>query len=112
MTKTLTAAVWIPRIAGIAMALFLSLFALDAFNDKSFIDALPGFLMHLRPAALVLLVVALSWRIPLAGAVGFSLLALGYAMMVHWRPDWIAVISGPLLVVAVLFLVSARYRPA
>ncbi|HTM26618.1 MAG TPA: hypothetical protein VL225_15580 [Vicinamibacterales bacterium] len=103
---------WAPRIAGIAMALFLALFALDAFNGKSFIEAIPAFLIHLRPAFVVLVVVALSWRFPLIGTAGFTLLALGYAVMVRWRPDWIAVISGPLVLVALLFLASWRYRRA
>ena len=95
-----TATLWAPRVAGIAMSLFLALFALDAFNGKSFARALPEFGAHLAPALLVLGVVALAWRYPLRGAVGFGLLALAYA-----------VIAGPLAVVAVLFFVSWRGRP-
>jgi hypothetical protein len=113
MTKTSAAVVrWMPRIAGIAMTLFLALFALDAFNGRSFVQALPGFLIHLIPAFLVLAVVALAWRVPLVGATAFTLLAIGYAVMVKGRADWIAVISGPLVLVALLFLVSWRYRAA
>jgi hypothetical protein len=101
--------IWTPRIAGIAMALFLMLFALDAFDGKPLVSAVPAFLIHLLPAGLVLGVVALGWRFPSLGGLGFFGLALTYAIMVKWRPDWIAVIAGPLLVVAALFVASGRY---
>ena len=106
-----TATLWAPRVAGIAMSLFLALFALDAFNSKSVARALPEFGVHLAPALLVIGVVAVAWRYPLVGAVGFGLLALAYAVIVRSRPDWIAVIAGPLAVVAVLFFVSWRGHP-
>ena len=112
MTKTSAAVLWTPRLAGIAMALFLSLFALDAFDGRPFLTALPGFLIHLIPAGLVLAAVALAWRLPLAGAVAFTGLAVAYAITARWRLGWIAVIGGPLIVVAALFLVSWRYRAA
>ena len=101
---------WTPRIAGLAISLFLALFALDAFNGRSFLAALPDFLIHLAPAAVVLAVVALAWRLPLVGAAAFPMLALGYAMMVRWRPDWMAVIGGPLVILGVLFFLSWRVQ--
>jgi CHASE2 domain-containing sensor protein len=111
MTKTNAAMLlWAPRMVGIAMALFLSLFALDAFDGRPFLTALPGFLIHVIPAGVVLAAVALAWRLPLAGAVAFTGLALAYAIAVRWRLGWIAVIGGPLVVVAILFLLSWRYR--
>lgn len=113
MTNT-NAAVWLwtPRVLGIAMALFLSIFALDAFEHRSFIEAIPAFIIHLTPSFLVLAVVAVAWRVPLLGAAGFTLLAITYAVMVHWRLGWIVFIGGPLIVIALLFAVSARYRVA
>ena len=112
MTKAAGVMLWLPRIAGVALSVFLSLFALDAFSGKPFIEALPGFLIHLAPALLVLAIVALAWRLPLVGAAAFPILALGYAMMVRWRLDWVAVIGGPLVILGVLFLLSAYSRPA
>lgn len=99
---------WAPRLAGIALALFLSLFALDAFEGKSFAEGVPAFLIHLAPAMLVFATVAIAWRYPLVGAVAFLACAVGYAAMVRGRLDWIAVISGPLAVVAILFFLSWR----
>ena len=113
MTKSGAALLlWIPRILGIGIMLFLSLFALDAFDGRSFFAALPGFLIHLLPAFLVLAAVALAWRAPLAGAVAFVGLALTYAITVRWRLGWIAVIAGPFIVVAALFALSWRHRGA
>lgn len=113
MTRT-NAAVWLwtPRGLGVAMALFLSLFALDAFDGRPILEAIPGFIIHLLPSFLVLAVVALAWRVPLAGAAGFTLLAVTYGVMVHWRMAWVVPIGGPLIVIALLFVMSARYRVA
>lgn len=105
-----TLLLWAPRIAGILVAAFLGLFALDAFDGRSFVAALPAFAIHLIPSFLLLAVVAIAWRFEWIGAVAFLGLAVLYAVMVHGRVDWIAIISGPLVIVGVLFLVSWRYR--
>ena len=63
--------------------------------------------MHLIPAAFVLAVVVLAWRWPLLGAAGFLAAAALYAWTApRGHLDWIAVISGPLTVVGVLYLWS------
>ena len=110
MTKAHVSAaiLWAPRLAGLAMSLFLALFALDAFNGKSFAAAFPAFLMNLVPALLVLGTVAVAWRYPLFGAVASTAFALGYTAMVRGRLDWIAVIAGPLAIIAGLFFLSWR----
>jgi hypothetical protein len=101
--------VWAPRILGIAASLFIGLFALDAFgHGRTALEALPEFAIHLLPAVLLLGVVAVSWTRAWLGGVAFIALAVAYAAGVRGRPDWIAAISGPLLVVGVLFLISWR----
>jgi hypothetical protein len=111
MTKAAVVMLWLPRVAGVALSGFLSLFALDAFGGKAFLEALPEFLIHLAPSALLLAIVALAWRLPLVGAAAFPVLALGYAMMVRWRLDWVAVIGGPLVILGVLFFLSWCVKP-
>jgi glucose-6-phosphate-specific signal transduction histidine kinase len=86
--------------------LFLSLFALDAFDGRPLAEALPDYLMHLVPAGVVLAAVALGWRYEWIGGVAFAAMAAGYAYWARDHVSWIAVISGPLLVVSVLFLAS------
>ena len=111
MTKTGGAlALWAPRVAGMAMALFLALFAFERFNGRSFTESLPASLIGLAPALIVFATVAVAWRNPIAGAGGFAVLALAYAAVARARLDWVVVISGPLAVVAALFVLSARHQ--
>ena len=110
MTTTSSAlAVWAPRLAGIGLALFFSLFAFERYNGRSFAESLPASLIGLAPALIVLATVAAAWRHPFVGAGGFAVLALAYAAVTRGRLDWVAVIAGPLAVVAVLFFLSARH---
>jgi hypothetical protein len=103
---------WVPRILGIAVALFVGLFALDAFGQgRPLAQALGDFAIHLIPAFLLLAVVAVAWRYPWVGAVAFMGLAVAYAISAR-RVDWIAVIAGPLFIVGVLFLLSGARAPA
>lgn len=110
MTASGRALVWAPRILGIAVALFIGVFALDALGE-----GLQAILLHLVPTIVLLLTVLLAWHRPWVGALVFSALAVVYAATVPARPDWILVISGPLLAVGLLFLWSWRQptgRPA
>jgi hypothetical protein len=99
--------VWTPRLAGIAVSLFLALFALDAFDGRPLVQTIPAFAVHLLPAAIVAAAVWFGWRHPWVGAVAFAALAVGYAAMVPTRLDWILAISGPLGLTAVLFALGA-----
>lgn len=96
--------VWIPRVIGTLVALFIGIFAFDAIQE-----GLLAFLLHLTPMFVLLAVVALSWRWPWVGAGVFTGLAILYAMTSP-RLDWILSISGPLVVVGLLFFVSWRFR--
>jgi hypothetical protein len=107
MTTKHTLLQWSPRILGVGVALFLGLFALDAFEPgRPLARALIDFAMHLLPVAVVLAIVALAWRRPWLGGVSFVLLAVAYALTARFRVDWIVAISGPLLIVGVLYLWS------
>ena len=101
---------WSPRILGILVCLFLSLFAFDAFGDgKTFAQALPDFARHVAPMLALLAVVGVSWRWEWVGGIVFTGLGAGYAYVARDHVSWIAVIAGPLLVVGVLFLWSWRH---
>jgi hypothetical protein len=103
MTASGRALVWAPRILGIAVAFFIGVFALDAL-----VEGPRAILLHLVPTFVLLLAVFLAWHRPWVGALVFVALAVVYAATVPARPDWILVISGPLLVVGLLFLWSWR----
>ena len=87
--------------------MFLGLFALDALEQgKPLANALADVAIHLLPAAVVLAIVALAWNRPWVGGLSFVLLAAAYALTARSRIDWIVAISGPLLIVGVLYLWS------
>jgi hypothetical protein len=89
-------------------AAFISLFALDVFNEtQGFQQTITGFLIHLIPTFMIVGVLILSWRREWIGAIVYVGIAVFYAFMINFRRwDWIAVISTPLLVIGILFLVS------
>jgi hypothetical protein len=98
---------WSPRVLGIGVCVFLSLFALDALGPgKSVAQAAIDFLVHVAPMMVLLGVVALSWRWEWVGGCVFTVLALAYAYAARHHLYWIPVVSGPLLVVGILFLWS------
>ena len=102
---------WLPRVLGLLAALYLAVFALDAFGEgQPAGQALAGFALHLLPAVALLALVALAWRRAWVGALGFLALAAGYAVAARGRPDWILAVSGPLALVGVLYLASGM-RP-
>ena len=75
------AILWVPRLLALAVSLFAGVFSLDAFgNGTPFLQALPDFLIHLVPAAIVVAVVALAWRREWIGAVIFTILSAAYAV--------------------------------
>ena len=98
---------WGPRVLGILVGVFLGLFALDALDE-----GIPALLIHLAPAVGVLLVVAASWRWEWLGGTTLVVLAAVYGVLA-WRSghvDWSLIVSGPLLFVGVLFLLSWRHH--
>jgi len=115
MTKTSgRLLLWSPRILGILICLFLSIFALDAFGEgKTLLQGLRDFAIHVSPMAALLIVVFVSWRWEWVGGTAFVALGLAHvwwAGLVRHRPEWIPPIAGPLLVVGGLFWLSWRRR--
>ena len=98
---------WSPRILCIAFAVFLGLFALDVFNEHlGFWKTLLALAIHLVPAVLVVLVLALSWKWEWVGAVCFAALGILYAASVRVNLVSKLAISGPLFLLAALFLAN------
>ena len=99
---------WLARLATLAFALFLGMFAVG--------EAMPlgpggkvgaAFLLHLAPAAVMVVVLAASWKRPAIGALALLSIAIWYAAVAR-RMDWILVISGPLALCATLYALSWR----
>lgn len=100
---------WLPRLLALAFAFFLSLFALDVFQETSgFKNIVFALSMHLIPSLLVLLLLALAWKWQWTGAIGFTILGLLYIVISWGRFPLVTyfLISGPLFITGILFAIS------
>jgi hypothetical protein len=106
-TKCQTLIFWAPRVLVILLALFVSLFALDVFGEsKGFWKTALALLIHLIPTALLLILLAVSWRLSWAGAILFPLIGLWY-LGAFWGVFHLSVyliFSGVPALIGLLFL--------
>lgn len=101
---------WIPRVLAILFIVFISLFALDAFSEEgSFWQILLGFLIHLIPTVILVVLLVVAWRCQTVG--GWLYLALGLVFTFYFdtyeHMITFFVVSGPLFLIGILFLISA-----
>ena len=104
---------WTPRILGILFAIFISLFALDVFNEnRTFWEAIGAFFIHLIPTYVVIIVLIVAWKWEWIGAVLCIGLGIFYTAWTWGKFTWLAyaVISGGLILVGILFLLNWKYR--
>jgi hypothetical protein len=103
--------VWAPRVLGGLICLFLGMLACDVFGEgKTWLEALPAFVIHVVPAALLCGIVVASWNREWIGGTVFTVVGLAYIGLARERLDWVLVVSGPLLAVGALFLLSWRHH--
>ena len=105
--------VWTPRILCLLFAAFISIFAADVFDEgDGFWNTILALLIHLIPTWIVLGVLALSWRREGVGGMMFISLGALYLIKFWGRFHWSAClgISGPLLLIGVLFFPSRLSR--
>jgi hypothetical protein len=111
--NTKRALFWAPRVLGILLAIFLSMFALDVFGQGyGFWGTILALLIHLVPIYVLVIVLVIAWRWEWVGAVLFIAFAIFYVVWFRGRFPFTTylVISGPLVLVGALFLVSWIYR--
>lgn len=106
---------WAPRTLCIVFALFISLFALDVFNEtKGFWNIFLALLMHLVPTFLLLIVLAVSWRREFIAGILFPLLGVLYVVWAWNKPfgAWstLLIMAGPLVLTGALFLLNWHFR--
>ena len=98
---------WAPRVLGIAFVIFLSLFALDVFDEGlGFWQTLAALGMHLIPSGILVITLVLAWRWEWIGAAVFGVAGTLYTIWAWRHPNWVMLIAGPLFVVAALFIMS------
>ena len=104
---------WAPRALCIFMILFVSMFALDVFEEAhGFWRTLAALGMHLIPSFILVAALAIAWRWELAGAVLFGGFGVCFAIIV--RAPWFgkAMFAVPFLLVGGLFLLNWRRSKA
>lgn len=95
------------RICGIGFAFWVSLFALDAFNeDLSFWNMLAALIIHLVPTIFILAVILIAWKYEWLGAFVFLILGLLYITTRQADVITYIVIAGPMFLTGILFLFS------
>jgi len=112
---------WLPRIICIIAILFISLFALDAFNPElTTWQQISAFLMHLIPSFILIVLLVIAWKRELIGGIIFTLIGLGFSPLVFTHnfkmnhSIWmslgiITIITIPFTIVGILFILS-HYR--
>jgi len=113
MNKTLKKTMfWSPRIAAILFALFISLFALDVFQEDVKIgEAIVGLFIHLIPTFVMAIAIVLAWRWEWVGTLVFAGWAILYITTARGFPWSVyAVIAGIPFVIGILFLLDWFYH--
>jgi hypothetical protein len=90
-------------------AIFISLFALDVFRaGKGFWEVTLALLIHLIPTAIVLGVLALSWRREWISAIIYIALSILYIVQTWGRfpLSTYLIIAGPLILIGILFMLN------
>lgn len=99
---------WTPRVLCILFAVFISMLAMDVFDEAhGFRETVVALTMHLIPTFAIVLITIVAWRFPLVGTVAFIGTGLLYVFKFGRRfPGAIPLISGPQFVIAILFLLG------
>jgi hypothetical protein len=101
----------IALVVGALETMFLSAFALDAFAPGvPLIDQLVGFVIHLIPSLVLAMLIAVAWRVPVAG--GLALILVSTAPFIGLsNPLWVnLILSLPVAATGCLFVASAVLR--
>jgi len=102
---------WIPRILTILFAGFISLFALHVFQEgRGPWETIGELLVHLIPTFILIALLVMSWKWEwIVGSV-FIILGLAYMIMNFDYKQWIIAISGPMLLIGILYLLDWNKR--
>jgi hypothetical protein len=106
---------WSPRALCIVFALFISMFAMDVFQEGQGVwSTMLALFMHLIPTFLLIALLVVSWRREWIAGVLLPLLAVLYVVWAWGRPfaslSTFLLMAGPLVLTGALFLLNWSYR--
>lgn len=114
---------WTPRILSIIFLLFLALMSLDVISPElTFWQIIGGMIMHNIPVFILAVLLWISWKREIIGAVTFisaGLLYIGLTAVNVFRNEfewymlsWIIQISGVAFFIGILFWIGWKRRKA
>ena len=109
---------WTPRILSIIFILFLALFSLDVFGQGyGFWGTILAFLIHNIPVFILLIILWISWKREIVGAIAFALAGIAYICLLLFNPElewymlsWSITIAGPAFLIAWLYWKNWRQK--
>jgi hypothetical protein len=113
---------WLPRIICILAILFVSVFALDAFNpEKTISQQIGGFLIHLIPSFVLTIILIIAWKREFIGGILFTLIGLGFSPFIfihNYKMNhsiWMSVlivltITIPFVIAGILFIMNYKMK--
>ena len=113
---------WSARVLCILAILFISMFALDAFNpEKTTWQQITDFLIHLVPSFVLIIVLTIAWKRERIGGILLILIGLGFSpfIFIHNynmnKSLWmslliILIIIIPFVIAGVLFIWSHNMK--
>jgi hypothetical protein len=124
---------WVARILCILAIAFISLFALDVFEEGSLGQKILAFLLHMVPSFVLIIILVIAWKHELVGGIAIALIGLAMAFFIYilnyGRPlnlaarsgrgspglqafGIAAMVSAPFIIAGVLFIISSfLHRP-
>jgi hypothetical protein len=113
---------WLPRIICILAILFISMFALDAFNpEKTIWQQIGDFLIHLIPSFVLIIILIIAWKREFIGGIIFTLIGLGFSPFIFiynynmnqsvWMSLFIIlIVTIPYVTAGILFILSHKMK--
>jgi len=102
---------WTPRILSVIFIIFLALMSLDVFTEgASFWQILVGLFMHNIPVFVLLVVLIVSWKREIVGAVAFILAGLLYIFFVFRNAgNWQMALAWSVQIAGFAFLIGGFF---
>jgi hypothetical protein len=108
---------WTPRVVSILFIIFLSLFALDVFDENlDFLGTILALLMHLLPSIILTIIIIISWKYEIVGGIAFIAAGIFYIVSLFiknfelYKIAWIFLIALPTFIIGILFLKNWKLK--
>ena len=96
---------WAPRVLSILFVAFVSIFALDVFEEGKSAGAIAlALLIHLIPTIIGIVIIVIAWKRELVGGWLFVALGIGFIFIGNFESGAILLFMIPLTLIGAMFL--------